>query len=202
MEQLVAELIRSGWLRTPAIIAAFRATDRRKFVPDDVKPFAYENRALPVGWGQTISQPLTVAFMLEALQPHAGEKALDIGYGSGWQTALLSHIVGPAGTVCAIERIPELAAWGRANVERFGCENVRFFVQDGYDGLPNEAPFHRIIAAASASEIPPAWREQCAVGGRMVAPVGERIVVLEGQRDGSFVEQHHPGFSFVPFVHP
>lgn len=201
MEELVQELVDTGWFTTPAIIAAFRAVDRREFVPDAIKPFAYENRALPIGWGQTVSQPLTVAFMLEQLQPASGERVLDIGYGSGWQTALLAHIVGEAGRVFAIERIDELAAWGRANVERIGFKNVSFFTQDGFAGLPDDAPFDRIVAAATLPDIPPSWKEQVRQGGRIVAPVGDGIAVLEHTRPGQFRETVHPGFAFVPFIH-
>ncbi|MBI2055360.1 MAG: protein-L-isoaspartate O-methyltransferase, partial [Candidatus Sungbacteria bacterium] len=163
--------------------------------------FAYENRALPIGWGQTISQPLTVAFMLEELKPRLGGKVLDIGFGSGWQTALLAHIVGAGGIVCAIERIPDLAAWGRANVERAGGKNVRFLVRDGFEGWPEEAPFDRLIAAARLAEIPRVWLGQVRIGGRIVAPVGESIVVLEHAAQGQFSKIVHPGFVFVPFVH-
>ncbi|MBI2624586.1 protein-L-isoaspartate O-methyltransferase [Candidatus Parcubacteria bacterium] len=201
MEPLIAELIADGWLKTPAVISAFRAVDRRGFLPDEIKPFAYENRALPIGWGQTISQPLTVAFMLEELRPRFGEKVLDIGFGSGWQTALLAHIVGAEGTVCAIERILDLAAWGRANVERAGFKNVRFLVRDGFDGWPEAAPFDRLIAAARLAEIPRAWLGQVRIGGRIVAPVGDSIVVCEHVAPGQFRKVVHPGFIFVPFVH-
>lgn len=200
MEQLVEELVATGWLKTPAIIAAFRAIDRRDFVPDEMKLFAYENRALPIGWGQTISQPLTVAFMLEQLQPAAGQVVLDIGYGSGWQTALLVQVVGPAGRVYAIERVPELAAWGKENVLRTGFQNAQFFCADGSQGLPQVAPFDRIIAAASARMLPAAWGGQLRVGGRLVAPVRESIVVLARQGSDDFQEQIHHGFAFVPLV--
>lgn len=200
MRELLQELIRDGWLKTPAIVAALRAIDRKNFVPEAVKPFAYENRALPIGWGQTISQPLTVAFMLEQLEPASGQAVLDIGYGSGWQTALLAHVVGSTGRVYALERVPELAAWGKENVLRAGFQNVQFFCADGSQGLPQGAPFDRIIAAASARRLPAAWKKQLKKGGRLVAPVGESIVVLTRQGRDDFQEQVHHGFAFVPFV--
>jgi len=113
MQQLIQNLIDNGSLKTPEIIAAFQKIDRGDFVPDEVKNLAYENMALPIGWGQTISQPQVVAFMLELLQPQKGEKILDVGSGSGWQTALLASIVGDTGNVTAIASIPEVFAFGK-----------------------------------------------------------------------------------------
>src|SRR5687767_9613389 len=118
-DQLMDELIAEGVLRTPRILEAFRAIDRADFVPDDLKGQADVNAPLPIGEGQTISQPLTVAFMLELLQPQPGNNILDLGSGSGWQTALLAHIVGGEGRVTALEIIPELYEQSRKNIEKY-----------------------------------------------------------------------------------
>src|SRR3989338_8868612 len=126
---LIKELIDFGYLKTPRIVEAFRAIDRVDFVRDEYKDEAYENYPLPIGGGQTISQPLTVAFMLELLNPQPGEKILDVGYGSGWQTALLAQIVSEyrgqktknesGGVVIAIERIPGLCKFGAQNIAKY-----------------------------------------------------------------------------------
>ncbi len=207
MKQLVAELIKDGYLKTPLIIEAFQRIDRRDFVPEEYKDEAYVNAPLPIGWGQTISQPLTVAFMLELLQPEPGNKILDIGAGSGWQTALLASIVGgpPAGggKIFAIELLPELEKFARKNVSQYNFtkkEVVKFYCLSAEKGLVEEAPFDRIIAAASAQEIPPAWKEQLKIGGRLVAPVQNTLYLLVKTGENKFEEQSYPGFAFVPFV--
>ena len=112
MDNLVKELITNGALKTPRIIEAFRAIDRKDFVPEELQDEAYGNYPLQIGYGQTISQPNTVAFMLELLAPELGNKIIDVGSGSGWQTALLAHIVGPKGKIFGIELVPELKKMG------------------------------------------------------------------------------------------
>src|SRR3989338_5406598 len=153
MEQLVRQLKTMGVLKTPHIINAFLASDRKFFVSPQHAEDAYLDTALPIGRGQTISQPLTVAFMLELLQPRAGQKILDVGSGSGWTTALLADIVGPGGKVYAMERISELKEFGQANVKKYSFPTVEFFCRDGHDGLPSAAPFDRILVSAAAHEI-------------------------------------------------
>jgi protein-L-isoaspartate(D-aspartate) O-methyltransferase len=213
MEQLVRELIIQGVLKSERIIAAFRAIDRADFVPSESKKFAYVNEPLPIGFGQTISQPLTVAFMLELLNPKPGEKILDIGSGSGWQTALLSFCVSrdtkgkeiskeEQGRVFGIERIPELAKRSIKNISNYNflkkgvaeihCLNAEL-------GFREEAPFHKIIAAASGEEIPLAWKKELLEGGVILAPLGSRIVRLI-KKDGEWEEEFYEGFSFVPFI--
>ncbi len=116
---LIDNLIKEGWLKTPRIIKAFREIKREDFLPDEVKDLAEVDTAMPIGLGQTISQPLTVAFMLELLQPDVGENILDIGSGSGWTTALFSYIVGEKGKVYAIEIIPKLKEFGEKNTAKY-----------------------------------------------------------------------------------
>lgn len=203
-KELVEHLIDGKVLKTPAIIDAFYAIDRGDFVPWDLMSEAYIDTALPIGWKQTISQPFTVAFMLELLQPKAGDRILDIGSGSGWQTALLAHIVGSYGHVTALEIIPELQAWGQTNVERYSFIQqgiVAMHAADGFTGYPAQAPYDGIIAAASAETIPLAWQRQLKIGGRLVMPLESSIVLYIKRSATTWDKQEYPGFVFVPFVH-
>jgi protein-L-isoaspartate(D-aspartate) O-methyltransferase len=203
MKNLVKELISSGYLKTPRLIEAFQKIDRKDFVPDEYKDKAYVNSALPIGHGQTISQPLTVAFMLELLRPEEGNRILEVGSGSGWQTALLASAVGDAGRVFAVELIPELCSWGKKNVLKYDFIKknvVKFFCFNASNGLPEEAPFDRIISAAAAEEVPRAWKEQLKTGGRLVLPIKDAIHLFVKKSEDRFEERIFPGFAFVPFV--
>src|SRR3989344_130801 len=200
MKTLVAKLIRDGYLKTPQIIEAFSVVDRKDFVPEEYKSEAYGDYPLPIGYGQTISQPATVAFMLELLQPQAGDKVIDAGSGSGWQTAILACIVGENGSVYAVERIPELYEFGQKNLQKYKFQNISFLCADATKGLVEQAPFDKIIAAAAGSEIPPAWPEQLKIGGRIVAPVGSSVWLYIKKSEGEFEKLEYPGFAFVPLV--
>src|SRR3989338_6132902 len=217
MKYLIKELMEEGILKTPSIIEAFEKVDRKDFVPEELKDKAYLNTPLPIGYGQTISQPLTVAFMLELLQPEKGNRVLEIGSGSGWQTALLAHIVSGGGKVFAAELIPELMDFGRKNVAKYGFikkglpagkeGTVEFHSFNAVKGFPEKAPFDRIISAASGMELPAAWKEQLKIGGRIVAPVKDAIHLLikkgpsAGEAGGKeFEESIYSGFAFVPLV--
>src|SRR3989344_1760986 len=203
MKYLIKELMEEGILKTPSIIEAFEKVDRKDFVPEELKDRAHLNTPLPIGFGQTISQPLTVAFMLELLQPEKGNRVLEIGSGSGWQTALLAHIVSGGGKVFAAELIPELMAFGRKNVAKYDFIKkgiVEFHSFNAVKGFPEKAPFDRIISAASGMELPAAWKEQLKVGGRIVAPVKDAIHLLIKKSETEFEESIYPGFAFVPLI--
>lgn len=202
---VVDNLIKKGVLKTPAIIEAFRKIRRVDFLPPESAMLADLDEALPIGFGQTISQPYTVAFMMEILAPQKEQKILDIGSGSGWTSAILAEIVGPDGRVFSIERIPELYEFGKNNADKYGFVKegrLVFFCQDATRGLAAEAPYDRIIAAASGKEVPRAWREQLKTGGRLVAPVENSILLLTKIGEDKFETSEYPGFAFVPLISP
>lgn len=203
MSRLVNELMRNGYLKSDTVISAFAAISRIEFVCEDLADAAEKNIPLPIGYGQTISQPLTVAFMLELLDVHPDQRILDIGSGSGWTTALLSHIVGEKGKVVGIEVIKELCEFGIKNVEKFG------FIQKGIaeihcipgnEGFIKHAPYDRILVSAVVDEIPAAFKNQLKVGGKMVIPVHNAIWYVEKKGEDDFYIEKFPGFAFVPFV--
>ena len=190
---------------TPEITQAFSAIHREDFVPPDMKELASLDEALPIASGQTISQPYTVAFMLEKLRPKKGQKILDIGSGSGWTTALLAHIVGSSGKVIGIEILPELAAVGKGNVAKYNFIEkgiVEMICADGKHGYEKEAPYDGILVSASLAtkELPGAWRQQLNQGGRIVVPIANSIWVFTKENEHTFSEEEYPGFVFVPFV--
>ena len=201
-ESLIQSLIDERFLKTPSLIEAFRAIDRADFVPKELRDEAYGNYPLPIGYGQTISQPLTVAFMLELLAPQSGEKILDVGSGSGWTTALLSYLVGDKGRVVAVEIIPELCVWGNENVEKYNfvAKSIAEFICDNGKNIIDRQ-FDKILSgAASDAAIPDWWRRQCAVGGRIVAPVAGSIWLFIKKSETEWEEKEYPGFAFVPLV--
>ena len=202
-EELIESLIKEGYLKTPLIIEAFRKIDRKNFLPEELKERAYENTALPIGNKQTISQPLVVAFMLELLELKSGEKVLEIGTGSGWNTALMAKLVGESGKIFSIERIEELHQFAKLNLLKYGFLErgvAGLLVADGSKGFNDAAPYDKIIAAAAAEEIPGVWKEQLKIGGRIVAPVKNSIVVLDKISVDKFERKEYFGFSFVPLV--
>lgn len=198
---LIDFLVKNKWLKTPIIIQAFEQVNREDFMPEEVKGFSEENEAIPIGSGQTISQPLTVAFMLEQLEPKEEDNILDVGSGSGWTTALLSFIVGNKGKVTAIEVIPELKEFGEKNAAEFVKKGIaKFILGDGSLGYKKEAPYDKILVSASASKVPLALKEQLKVGGRMVIPVKESIFTIIKKSEKEFEQIEHEGFVFVPLV--
>lgn len=198
---LVDSLIKDrGVLKTPAIIKAFHKVDRADFVSEDQKVSAYEDVPLPIGYGQTISQPYTVAFMIELLEPQKGQKILDVGAGSGWVSALLAEIAGSDGTIFAVEKIPELLKWGKENVLRLGYRNVKFFQAGDEIGLKKYAPYDRIISGAAAESEPKELLDQLKIGGIAVLPILDSIVRYVRKSLEKFDRKEFYGFSFVPLV--
>jgi protein-L-isoaspartate(D-aspartate) O-methyltransferase len=172
-------------------------------VLDEYKSEAYVDIPLSIGGGQTISQPLTVAFMLELLQPKLSDRILDIGFGSGWTTALLAHVVGKKGKVCSVERIPELCGFGKKNVAKYSFVDrgiVEMKCGDGTKGYEKGEPYDKILAGASAKELPRAWKKQLKIGGRIVAPIGWSVRLFIKKGENEFEEKEYPGFSFVPLI--
>lgn len=207
-QELVKLMESDGCLKSGRIKAAFLKIDRKDFVLDEDIGNAYINAPLSIGYGQTISQPITVAFMLELLEPKPRQKILDIGSGSGWQTALLSQIVSEDGKnhdgkVIAIERVRELKIFGEKNADKYGFVKsgvAKFVCGDGTRGLPAEAPFDGIIAAAAASEMPEYWFGQLKIGGRLVAPIKQSIWLFIKKSEKNFEKKEFPGFVFVPLM--
>lgn len=195
-------------MRTPDVIEAFKKIKREDFVLPEDKEVAQINAPLPIGYGQTISQPMTVAFMLELLQLKKGDKVLDVGSGSGWTASLLGEIVGENGRVYGIEIVKELKKFGEKNVAKHADilhGRVKIFQADGYNGLPEVAPFDKILVSAAAESMPGRLLEQLKIGGRLVIPLGRQfetqdIVAIDRVGENEFKEKRYPGFIFVPLI--
>jgi protein-L-isoaspartate(D-aspartate) O-methyltransferase len=179
---------------------AFKTVKRADFLPEQAADNAALDSALPIGYGQTNSQPAVVRLMLEWLDPKRGEKILDVGSGSGWTTALLATLVGTAGMVYAVEKVPELMRFGAENCQRAGIRNVQFFEAGKNFGLPQSAPFDRILVSASAQKLPKELISQLVTGGRLVIPIGYCIHVIDKTDSNSYESAEYPGFVFVPLV--
>lgn len=183
-----------------AIGRAFKSVHRVDFVPEWLKDQVSIDSALPIGFGQTISQPTTVRMMMEWLEAQPGEKILDIGSGSGWTSALLSYIIGPKGKVFAVEKVPELVKIGRNNCKKLDLKNIQFFQAGESYGLPQFSPFDRILVSATAQKLPVELLDQLKVGGKLVIPVRNDILEIHKTSDDDFDTKTHPGFIFVPLV--
>lgn len=207
MEELIRSLQSTGILKDEKALEAFQAIDRRYFVTEQFKDYAYRDEALPIGEQQSISQPYTVAFMISLLLPQPGNNIMDIGYGSGWLSALLAHMVGKAGHVHALEIVDRLCKFGQANINNNYpdlAKRVSFYCQDGYNGLPLVASsaggFDGIIVSAEVNEVPIEWRRQLKIGGRLVYPRFGSIFQEIKKDEFYFVVEEYPGFAFVPFL--
>jgi len=208
-KRLVEALKREGVIRTHLVEEAMLSVPREEFVPPHLRSEAYIDTPLPIGCGQTISAPHMVAMMTEELQPEPGHKVLEIGTGSGYQAAILAHIVSKnaGGHVYTIERIPELAHQARLNIERARPDllsSITVFVGDGSKGIPELSPFDRIIVTAAAPKIPEPLLNQLRPGGRMVIPVGSRweqvLAVIDKHPDGRISTRYTTPCIFVPLI--
>lgn len=179
---------------------AFQKNQRRDFVPESLRDRADVDAPLPIGFGQTNSQPSTVRRMLEWLDAQPGDKVLDVGSGSGWTTALLSSVVGPTGRVFAVELVPELVKVGRNNCETAGVINAKFFQAGEEYGSPKYSPYDRILVSASAAQLPQTLLDQLRIGGKLVIPVENDILEIIKTSDREYDIDTHPGFVFVPLI--
>ncbi len=197
---MVQYQLRSRGIRDVQVLSAMGDVPREEFVPPEIKPSAYDDGALPIGEGQTISQPVVVAFMAEALQLTPGDKVLEIGAGSGYGAAILGQL---AAEVHTVERIAALADTAKETLRRLGYGNVHVHLADGTLGLPAHAPFDAISVTAAAPEVPQPLLDQLADGGRLVIPVGShsgqsmKRITRRGDR---YETEDFGAYAFVPLI--
>ena len=201
-EDMVERQLRRRGITEPDILDAFRAVPREAFVGQDVAQHAYGDYPLPIGAGQTISQPYIVALMIQAAAIGAGDKVLEVGAGSGYAAAVVSRI---ADKVIGIERHHELVDTARERLRRLGYANVEIVEGDGTRGWPDEAPYDAVLAAASGSHVPESLIAQLVPGGRLIIPLGEpgwaqELVKVTRLTDGSLKRENLGGVRFVPLI--
>jgi protein-L-isoaspartate(D-aspartate) O-methyltransferase len=200
-EAMVRTQMEARDIRDAAVLRAIRATPRHLFVPDSFRHSAYEDRPLPIGHGQTISQPYIVASMTQLLGVRASDRVLEIGTGSGYQAAVLGRL---AARVYTIEIVEPLGREAAERLKQMGFRNIETRIGDGYAGWPEQAPFDRIILTAAPSEIPQVLLNQLRPGGRLVAPVGETysqdLVVIDKDAQGKLTRRREYAVQFVPMV--
>ena len=197
--RMVAETIAARGVKDPRVLAAMRKVPRHEFVPAGERDRAYEDAPVPIGHGQTASQPYMVAVMTELAEVGPHSRVLEIGTGSGYQAAVLAEV---AGDVYSIELLEPLASRARRDLERLGYGRIHLRHGDGYRGWPEAAPFDAIVVTAAPPEVPKALREQLAVGGRLVVPVGrvdQELEVHTRTADGFKVRREF-AVQFVPMV--
>ncbi len=193
------QLVSRG-IKNPRVLAAFRAVGRHRFVPERFRAYSYEDRPLPIGEGQTISQPYIVAFMTEVLNLKDTDTVLEIGTGSGYQAAILAEL---CQHVYTIEILPSLGRTARQVLSDLGYTNISVKIGDGYKGWPEYAPFDAIIVTCAPTRIPEALQDQLAEGGRMIIPVGEAYgqeLVLLTKKNGRIIQTAVLPVMFVPMV--
>jgi protein-L-isoaspartate(D-aspartate) O-methyltransferase len=197
---MVASQLANRGIREPRVLAAMAWLPREWFLPPHLARDAYDDAPLPIGSGQTISQPLIVALMTQALSLRRGARVLEIGTGSGYQTAILAHL---GLRVSTIERLPDLLVEAEDRFRRLGLRNIETRLGDGAAGWPEHAPFQGVIVTAAAPTVPPPLAQQLAPGGRLVIPLGDlasqELVILERGSTG-FTERRAGGVRFVPLI--
>jgi len=200
-DSMVNEQLEARDITDTMVLKVMRSVPRHEFVPKEYKPWAYNDRALPIGEGQTISQPYIVAYMTQTLGVQAGERVLEIGTGSGYQAAILSEL---GGEVYTIEIVDALGEEAKKRLKRLKYKNVNVRIGDGYNGWPEAAPFDAIMVTAGAEELPETLMEQLAEGGRMVIPIGPhggvRQLTLITRSNGKFRSEKLMAVRFVPFI--
>jgi protein-L-isoaspartate(D-aspartate) O-methyltransferase len=202
LEDLIEIMKISGFLTDSNVESAIKKVLRHNFVPKNQQNIAYDNSPIPIFENQTISQPSVVARMTEWLDVKENQKILEIGSGSGWQSAILSILVS-RGKILTIERHKKLADFAKANLEKMGIKNVTIIHGDGNLGLPEEAPFDRIMITAACKTIPPTLLEQLKIGGLLIAPVGEKtqsLILLKKTPEGFEELKNQEGYIFVPLI--
>ena len=201
LDSLIDSIIMDRVLKSRHIIEAFEKVDRADFVPDMFKESAYVDIPLGIGEAQTISQPTTVAYMLELLSPQKGDNILDIGSGSGWTTAMLCHIVGEEGSVLGLERIDSLVEIGKLNLAKY-CHDERCKIEKAGEklGVPGEK-FDKILVSAAADELPEDLIDQLNIGGKLVIPVQYSIDVITKVSEDNIQRESIYGFRFVPLIY-
>jgi len=200
-QRMVESQIEARGIRNSRVLAAMETVPREEFISEDLRHRAYDDGPLPIGQGQTISQPLTVAFMAQALRLTGDEKVLEIGTGSGYGAAVLSRL---AKEIHTVERLPRLAEVAKERLSRLGFDNVRVHEGDGSLGWPEEAPYQAICVTAAPAVVPKALEEQLAEGGRLVIPVGDTDRGQQMMRftrvGGELLSEKLGEFSFVPLI--
>ncbi|NCN52297.1 L-isoaspartyl protein carboxyl methyltransferase [Candidatus Parcubacteria bacterium] len=187
-------------LKTPVVVDAFRRIDRIDFVPEKFKKDAYGDFPLPIGYGQSTVRPYTAAFMLEHLCLTKGQTVLEVGAGSCWMAALMGYIVGNTGHVYAVERIPELTAFGKENLAKYNLPHVEVLPTGNTLGLPEHSPYDRVVVSASTDVLPQELVEQLTVGGIMIIPIGPYICRITRTSAQNHTTERFKGFAFVPLV--
>jgi len=200
-EVMVAEQIKARGVKDEKVLQAMGKVPRHRFVPENLIPHAYEDSPLPIGFGQTISQPYIVALMTELLNPEGSDRVLEVGTGSAYQAAVLSEIVDE---VYTIEIFEELGTSAKERLEDLGYDNVKVKIADGYYGWPEYAPFDAIIVTCAASHIPPPLIQQLSEGGKMCIPVGSvfwaQNLMLVEKKNGKIISRNILPVRFVPML--